>query len=56
MNYEPSDRWGILYCPRNGIKSKRKRWARLQKELDQRGVKYDFVQSESMEKLINHLI
>ncbi len=51
MNYEPSDRWGILYCPRNGIKSKRKRWARLQKELDQRGVKYDFVQSESMESV-----
>ena len=60
MNYEaPSDRWGILYCPRNGIKSKRKRWERLQRELDQRRVKYDFVQSEntdSVERLVRMLI
>lgn len=52
-------RWGILYCPRNGIKSKRKRWERLQKELDARGVKYDMVQSESsssVERLVTMLI
>ena len=35
MNNELNNRWGILYCPRNGIKSKRKRWERLQKELDE---------------------
>ena len=40
-------RWGILYCPRNGIKSKRKRWERLQDELDLRGIHYDMVQSDN---------
>ena len=52
-------RWGILYCPRNGIKSKRKRWERLQEELDARNIKYDFVQSEnsdSVERLVTMLI
>lgn len=52
-------RWGILYCPRNGIKSKRKRWQRLQRELDERGVRYDMVQSEnsdSVERLVTMLI
>ena len=53
------NRWGILYCPRNGMKSKRKRWERLKQELDARGVKYDFVQSEtsdSVERLVTMLI
>ncbi|MGX8696219.1 MAG: diacylglycerol/lipid kinase family protein [Prevotella sp.] len=52
-------RWGILYCPRNGIKSKRKRWERLQRELDVRGVCYDMVQSEntdSVERLVTMLV
>jgi len=52
-------RWGILYCPRNGMKSKRKRWERLQHELDAQGVDYDFVQSEcadSVERLMTMLI
>ncbi len=52
-------RWGILYCPRKGIKSKRKRWERLQRELDAQGVKYDMVQSEStdsVERLMTMLI
>ncbi|MCR5680773.1 MAG: lipid kinase [Prevotella sp.] len=59
MNATDTQRWGILYCPRNGIRSKRKRWERLQKELDQRGVHYDFVQSEasdSVERLVTMLI
>jgi diacylglycerol kinase family enzyme len=52
-------RWGILYCPRKGFKSKRKRWERLQRELDRHGVKYDMVQSEnydSVERLATMLI
>lgn len=53
-------RWGILYCPRKGIKRrKRKRWDRLQKELDEHGVRYDFVQSEnsdSVERLVTMMI
>ena len=59
MNYELNNRWGILYCPRNGIKSKRKRWERLQRELDERGIHYDMVQSEnsdSVERLVTMLI
>ena len=53
------ERWGILYCPRNGIKSKRKRWERIQKELDAHGVQYDMVQSEnsdSVERLVMMLV
>lgn len=52
-------RWGIVYCPRGGRKNKRKRWERLQRELDSRGVLYDFVQSEtsdSVERLVTMLI
>ena len=52
-------RWGILYCPRKSIRSKRKRWERLQRELDGHGVKYDMVQSEnsdSVERLVTMLI
>ena len=59
MNSEQSPRWGILYCPRKGIKSSRKRWERLQRQLDEQGVKYDFVQSEntdSVERLVTMLI
>jgi diacylglycerol kinase family enzyme len=44
-------RWGILYCPRKGIRSKRKRWERLQDELDRQGVHYDMVQSESADSV-----
>ena len=52
-------RWGIVYCPRGGIKNKQKRWERLQRELDSRGVLYDFVQSErsdSVERIVTMLI
>lgn len=45
------NRWAILYCPRKGIYRSRRRWERLQKELDAQGVKYDFVQSESTESV-----
>jgi diacylglycerol kinase family enzyme len=59
MNYALNERWGILYCPRKGIRSKRKRWERLQKELEKHGVKFDMVQSEntdSVERLVTMLI
>ena len=38
-------KWGIVYCPKTGISNKRKRWKKIQKVLDERGVDYDFVQS-----------
>ena len=45
-------RWAVLYCPKNGWGNKRKRWERLQKELDAQGVLYDFVQSESNDSVM----
>jgi len=52
-------KWGILYCPKAGVTNKRKRWEKIQKVLDERGVNYDFVQSEtsnSVERLMKMMI
>ena len=52
-------KWGIIYCPKAGITNKRKRWEKIQKVLDERGVAYDFVQSEtadSVERLMKMMI
>ena len=52
-------KWGILYCPKAGATNKRKRWEKIQKVLDERGVNYDFVQSEtsnSVERLMKMMI
>ena len=50
------NRWGILYCPKGkGTKQREK----IQRLLDERGVQYDFVQSESIdsvERLVTMLI
>lgn len=51
-----TSKWGVLYCPKVG---KTKLRGRLQKVLDERGVEYDFVQSEStdsVERLMTMLI
>ena len=53
------NRWGILYCPKKGIRTDRKRWSKIQRALDEQGVQYDFVQSESsdsVERLTRMLI
>ena len=44
-------RWGILYCPKNGISNKRKRWEKLRQQLDSCGVTYDMVQSENADSV-----
>ena len=44
-------RWGILYCPKNGISNKRKRWERLKQQLDAHSVNYDMVQSENADSV-----
>ena len=52
-------RWGILYCPKTGFTSPRKRWEKIQKVLDDRKVAYDMVQSEtadSVERLVKMMI
>ena len=51
MNSELNNRWAILYCPRKGLFRSRRRWEKVQKELDAQSVKYDFVQSESTESV-----
>ena len=52
-------RWGVLYCPKTGINSKRKRWEKIETLLKERGVVFDMVQSEdsdSVERLMTMLI
>ncbi|MBQ8655688.1 MAG: lipid kinase [Prevotella sp.] len=59
MNYELDKRWGILYCPKKGIRTDRKRWSKIRQALDACNVQYDFVQSESsdsVERLMRMLI
>lgn len=40
-------RWGIVYCPKRGFRNSRKLWQKVLHALDERSVKYDFVQSEN---------
>ncbi len=50
------NRWGILYCPKGRSSKQREK---IQRVLDERGVQYDFVQSESVdsvERLMTMLI
>lgn len=52
-------RWGILYCPKTGVRNKQKRWEKLKTLLDANGVAYDMVQSEhadSVNRLVSMLI
>lgn len=52
-------RWGVLYCPKTGINSKRKRWEKIESVLKEHGVVFDMVQSEnsdSVERLMTMLI
>jgi diacylglycerol kinase family enzyme len=52
-------RWGILYCPKTGFTSPRKRWDKISAVLDARKVQYDMVQSEnaeSVQRLVKMLI
>ncbi len=46
-----NDRWGIIYCPKQGIRRSTRRWEQLQEALDAAGIAYDFVQSESPESV-----
>lgn len=51
--------WGIIYCPKKGLKNSKKRWTKIEKRLEELDVDYDFVQSEnqkSVERLMKMLI
>lgn len=54
-----NNKWGILYCPKHGLLSPHKRWAKIESCLKERGIDYDFVQSERADgvvRLVNMFI
>ena len=54
-----TQRWGIIYCPKQGVRRTHKRWEHIKELLDEQQVAYDFVQSEgpeSVERLAKMLI
>jgi len=40
------ERWGIIYSPKSGVLHTHKRWEKIRRHLTERGISYDFVQSE----------
>ncbi len=40
------ERWGIIYSPKSGVRHTHRRWEEIRQCLGERGVDYDFVQSE----------
>ena len=51
-------RWGIIYCPRIGVVDKIKKWREIRAYLVEKGVAYDYIQSEdygSVERLARML-
>ena len=44
-------RWGIVYCPKEGVRKSQKHWVAIQKYLREKRVSYDFVQSEDKESV-----
>lgn len=42
-----SNRWGVVYSSQSGHYKAHKRWQHIRKYMEQKGVQYDFVQSES---------
>jgi len=53
------NKWGILYCPKSGLFSSKKKWEKIEKLLRERKIDYDYLQSESqgsVERLIKMMI
>lgn len=53
MAVEPN-RWAVIYNPKAGTKNAQKRWKSIRDYMDEKGVQYDYVQSEgygSVERL-----
>ena len=44
-------RWGIIYCPKIGSLSPRKRWEEIREYLKERHIEYDYIQSEDYNSL-----
>ena len=48
------DRWGVIYNPKAGTRKVQKRWKAIKEYMDEKGIEYDYVQSEgfgSVERL-----
>lgn len=58
MNH--TDKWGVLYCPKNGLlNNSKRRWKRIEKALLDCKIDFDFIQSEdtgSVERLVKMMI
>ena len=50
-NNKNRHRWGIIYCPRIGSLSPRKRWNEIREYLKEKHVEYDCIQSEDYTSL-----
>ncbi|MBR4243619.1 MAG: lipid kinase [Bacteroidaceae bacterium] len=46
-----NERWGIIYCPKQGVQRSHKRWERIREYLTAREISYDFVQSEGLDSV-----
>lgn len=46
-----SNRWGIIYCPKESVRRTHKYWENIKKYLDEKEVLYDFVQSEGRDSV-----
>ncbi len=44
-------RWGVIYCPRVGALRPMKRWFEIRDYLNEKGVIYDFIQSENYDSV-----
>ena len=59
MNGEQTTKWGIIYCPKKGRRTQRKRWRKIEHALKDEGIDFDYVQSEkpgSVERLTTMFI
>ncbi|MBQ9363690.1 MAG: lipid kinase [Bacteroidaceae bacterium] len=55
---EEKNRWGVIYSSHSGSHKAHKRWTHIRTYMEQKGVQYDFVQSESfgsVERLVTML-
>ena len=55
---EERNRWGVIYSSHSGSHKAHKRWSHIRSYMEQKGVQYDFVQSESfgsVERLVTML-
>lgn len=54
-----SKKWGIIFCPKSGSFRPQAKWEKVEKCLKEKGIEYDFVQSEnssSVERLVKMMV